>query len=622
MKPKHFLSIIVALLAPLALTGSTSAQFEQLKKMGRAALGQEEDNKQIAYFKIKGPLAETPVNMPPLFGSEPPVSLKGLLERFKEARLDKNVVAVLIDLQNAAFGLGQLEEVHEALRKFAAVDKPVFMHADSLRTLTYAAATGASHISVVPTGDVWLLGLYGETPYLRGALDKLGWTPDLEQCGDFKTAGEPIMRKEPSEPSKQMTKWLLDGLYSGLVERIAKGRGMSPEKVISLIDNGPYSAEEALAAGLIDSVKHRQDFIADLKTRYGDGVEFVADYGKSDDMDIPQDPFAMFSFLMQLLNPSPKVYTEPSIALVYVDGAIQPGSAEFSPFGGSSGAFSTTLRKALDKAAGDDSVKAVVMRVDSPGGSALASEIILDASRRVAAKKPLIVSMGNVAGSGGYYVTCGAETIFADSGTITASIGVIAGKIVTTGMWEKLGFNWHGVQRGKMAAMMSNAAPFSDPERAKLRHYMDTVYDIFKKHVTTARGDKLKKPIDDIAGGRVYTGAQALDLGLIDKIGGLEDAIKFAAQRANLGEYDIRIIPEPPSIFDLFKPHDEEDEHAEVSTTPRLSLTKLPPLDTMLSTLATVDPFRVQAIVRSLQRIELLHAESVITMMPDELLIR
>lgn len=622
MKPKHFFSMVVALLVPLAISGSTSAQFEQLKKMGRAALGQEEDSKQIAFFKIKGELAETPVNMPPLFGSEPPMSLKGLLERFKEARTDKNVVAVLIDLQDAALGLGQLEEIHEALRKFAAVDKPVFMHADSLRTVTYAAATGASHISVVPTGDVWLIGLYGETPYLRGALDKLGCTPDIEQCGDFKTASEPLMRKEPSEPSKQMTKWLLDGLYTGLVDRIAKGRGLSPEKVMSLIDNGPYSAEEALAAGLIDSVKHRQDFIADLKTRYGDGVEFVADYGKSDDMDMPQDPFAMFSFFMQLLNPTPKVYTEPSVAIVYVEGSIQTGSAEVSPFGGSSGAFSTTLRKALDKAAGDDSVKAVVMRVDSPGGSALASEIILDASRRVAAKKPLIVSMGNVAGSGGYYVTCASETIFADAGTITASIGVLGGKIVTTGMWDKWGINWSGVQRGKMAGMMSSAAPFSDPERAKIRHYMDTVYGIFKKHVTTARGAKLKKPIDDIAGGRVFTGAQALDIGLIDKIGGLEDAIKFAAQRAGLGDYDIRVIPEPPSIFDLFKHHGDEDEYAEAFTAPRLSLTRMPPFDTMLSTLATVDPLRVQAIVRSLQRIELLHTESVITMMPDELLIR
>ncbi len=622
MKTTRILSTGAALLFALACTGSTFGQFEQLKKMGRAALGQAEDNKQIAFFKIKGPLAETPVNMPPLFGSEPPPSLKVLLEQFKEARLDKNVVAIMIDMQDADLGLGQLEEVHEALRKFAAVEKPVFMHADTLSTLTYAAATGASHISVVPTGEVWLLGLRGETPYLRGMLDKIGCTPDIERCGDFKTAGEPLMRKEPSEPSKQMTKWLLDGLYAGLVERIAKGRGMSAEKVISLIDGGPYLAEEALAAGLIDSVKHRQDFIADLKTRYGEGVEFVSDYGKSDEMEIPQDFFGAFAKIMEILNPSPKVYTEPSVAIVYVEGAIQTGSAETSPLGGGGGAYSTTIRKALDKAANEETVKAVVMRVDSPGGSALASEIILDASRRVAAKKPLIISMGNVAGSGGYYVTCGSDTIFADSNTITSSIGVLGGKIVTTGLWDKLGVNWSETQRGKMAGMMSTSAAFTDAERAKIRHYMDTVYGIFKNHVTKARGSKLKKPIDEIAGGRVFTGAQALDLGLVDKIGGLEDAIKFAAQRASLGEYDIRVIPEPPGIFDLFKPPDAEDHSADIATASRLSLVKAPPFDTLLSTLVAVDPLRVQAIVRTLQRIELIHAENVITMMPEELLVR
>ncbi len=597
------------------------AQFEQLKRKITEAVSPKAEPKQIAYFKIKGELVETPVNMPPLFGEEPPLSLKGLLERFKEARLDSDVVAIILDVQEAQLGLGQLEEIHEALRKFAAVDKPVFVHADSLFTGTYALATGASHISIVPTGDVWLTGLYGETPYLRGMLDKIGCTPDIEQCGDYKTAGEPIMRKEPSEHSKQMTKWLVDGLYGTVVERIAKGRGISTDKVIQLIDNGPYSADEALAAGLIDSVKHRQDFIADIKTRYSDSVEFVSDYGEQDDLEMPQDPFAMITFFMQLLNPSPKVYTEPSVAVVYVEGAIQTGSAEPSLFGGTSGAFSTTIRRALDKAAEEDSVKAVVLRVDSPGGSALASEIILDATKRVAAKKPLVVSMGNVAGSGGYYVTCGAETIFADAGTITASIGVISGKIVTTGMWDKLGINWHPVQRGKMAAMLSSAAPFSEAERAKMRHYMETIYGIFKGHVTNARGEKLKKPIDEMAGGRVFTGQQALDLGLVDKIGGFEDAIKFAAQRAGLGEYDIRVIPEPPSIFDLFKPQDEKDAHADAAVGIASLLAKTPEVGAILSTLAQVDPLRAKAIVQALTRIDLIHREGVITMMPEDIVI-
>ena len=268
-------------------------------------------------------------------------------------------------------------------------------------------------------------------------------------------------------------------------------------------------------------------------------------------------------------------------------------------------------------------MKAVVLRVDSPGGSALASEIILDASKRVVAKKkPLIVSMGNVAGSGGYYVACGADTIFADSSTITASIGVVSGKVVTTGMWDKLGVNWHPQQRGAMAAMLSSAAPFTDAERAKLRHYMETVYEIFKNHVTAARGDRLTKPIDQLAGGRVFTGAQALELGLIDKIGGLEDAIKFAAKRAGLGEYEIRVIPEPPNIFDLLTGSLEKDEFTRMSAGSKLALAQWPLFKTVLPTLATVDPLRYRAIMQALKRIELIHDEGVIMMMTTDLVIR
>jgi protease-4 len=595
------------------------AQFDALKSFGRAIEG----SRQIAHFRIKGALVETPVNLPPLFGSEPPLSLKSLLERFKEARHDNNVVAVVIDLQEAALGFGQLHEIHQAMRKFAAVDKDVFVHVDGLRTLTYALATGASNISVVPTGDVWLVGLYGETPYLRGALDKIGCVPDFEQCGDYKTAAESLMRTGPSEQSSQMHKWLLDGLYDDLVNLIADSRGMSEAKVRKLIDNGPYSAEEALEAGLIDSIKHRQDFVAELKSRYGPALKFVKDYGKRDLFDIPDDNFfALFEFIMKMFNPSPKVYTKPSVAIVYVEGLIQTGAAETTPFGTSSGAFSTTIRKALDKAADDESVKAVVLRVDSPGGSALASEIILDATRRVAKKKPLIVSMGNVAGSGGYYVSCGAQTIFADHSTITASIGVIGGKLVTTGMWDKLGVNWHPVQRGEMAAILSSARTFTDAERAKIRHYMNTIYEVFKKHVTDSRGDRLSKPIDEIAGGRVFTGAQALELGLVDKIGGLEDAVKFAAGRAGLGEFETRVIPEPIGIFDLFLGGRDDDELISTGPSRGFSLVDMPPFSTLLPAVARVDPLRAKLIVQSLKRIELLHREHVVTMMPVDLLIR
>ena len=618
MKTTHVLGLVVASL--IGALPTADAQLNPFRKFTNT----ESETNEIAHFKIKGPIAETPTNMPPLFGSDPPLSLKGLLDRFKEARHDNNVVAVIIDLQGAAFGFAQLQELHEAIGKFAAVDKDVYIHADSLTTGRFAAATGGSHISLVPTGDLWLVGLYGETPYLRGALDKIGCVPDFEHCGDFKTGAESITRTGPSEASKEMTKWLLDGIYEDLVDMIAEGRGMTPDKVRALIDNGPYIAEDALEAGLIDSVKHRQDFIADIMKQYGPDVQIVVDYGKKDMFDIPDDNFfAMVEFFMKLLNPTAKTYTEPSVAIVYVEGTIVTGAAETSPFGTTSGAYSTTIRKALDKAANDGTVKAVVLRVDSPGGSALASEIILDAAKRVSVKKPIIVSMGNVAGSGGYYVTCASETIFADSGTITASIGVLGGKIVTTGMWDKLGIHWHATQRGKMAAMLSSAAEFSDAERVKIKDYMNRVYEVFKGHVVAARGDRLTKPIDEIAGGRVFTARQAKELGLVDRIGGLEDAIKFAAKEAGLGKYDVRVIPEPPSIFDVFLGSaNKDDEFALIPNSGTWSLVGMEPFRTMLPAVAKVDPLRAAAIVRTLQRITLIQSETVITMMPDELLIR
>ncbi len=610
--------VSMGLSAVLLASGATFAQLGIFQ--GKKA--ETKPAKQIAYFAVKGALAETPATVPPLFGGDAPQSLKGLLGRLKKARLDNDIAAIVVDFQYAGVGLAQLVEIHEALQKFKAVDKEVYIHADTLTTGTYALSSGASHLSMVPTGLVWLTGFYGEQPYLRGLLDKIGCVPDFEQCGDFKTAAETITRTGPTPQSKEMTGWLLDGLFESTVAAIAEGRGISTEEVQKLIDNGPYSSEQALAAGLIDSVQHRQDFVADLKAKYGDDVRFVKDYAEENPFDMPDDNFfAMFDFFMRMMDPEPTVYDDPTVAIVYVEGAIQTGSAKRSPFGGSSGAHSTTIRRALDKAADDDSVKAVVLRVDSPGGSALASEIILDATARVAAKKPLIVSMGNVAASGGYYVACASETIFASPSTITASIGVIGGKIVTTGMWDKLGINWSANSRGANAGMLSTASTFSNSERAKFRDHMDTTYNIFKAHVERAREGKLTKKIDDMAGGRVFTGTQALKLGLVDKIGGLDDAVKYAASQAGLDDFDIRVIPEAPSIFDMFLPDQNKDTISLTATT-SFSLMSHPLVQEALPMLAGVDPLRFKAVVQALQRIQLIHDEGIIMMTASDFVIR
>lgn len=602
-----------------------AAQFDFLKELtGGGRKSEVVPSKVVAHIEIKGQLAETPVNLPPLFGEKPPASLLQILDRLKKARQDGNVQAVILDVQNAAFGAGQIEELNTALRAFRKVNKPVYVHADMLTTWTYAAAAGASNIALVPTGDLWLTGLYGEALFLRGALEKLGMVPDIERCGAYKSAAEMFMEKEPTRENAEMIAWLYDGIYDGLVALLAESRGKTPEELRRLIDKGPYSAEDALQAGLIDAVKHRQDFVADIRRKFGADVEIKRDYGADELTKLPSDNFfAVFEFLMKMLNPERKQYKDPTVAVVYVDGAINTGTAEPSLFGDSDGAYSTTIRRALDKAAAEPAIKAVVLRVDSPGGSALASEIILDATRRVAAVKPLVVSMGNVAGSGGYYVTCAAETVFADRMTITASIGVLGGKLVTTGMWDKLGVNWYPVKRGAMAGMMSTAAPFSAAERAKMRHYMESIYEVFKGHVVKARGAKLKKPIEEVAAGRVFTGAQALELGLVDRIGGLRDAIDFAAERAGVRDPEVRVIPEPKSLFDLFGggKADTEDDFAAPGPR-RLSLAAMPLFESMLPHLARTDPARFQALMQALRRLELLHEEGVITMMPQDLVIR
>jgi protease-4 len=302
------------------------------------------------------------------------------------------------------------------------------------------------------------------------------------------------------------------------------------------------------------------------------------------------------------------------------------GEAEPNPFGGSGGAFSTTIRKGLDEAADDGSVKAVVLRVDSPGGSALASEIIYDAVQRVRAKgKPVVVSMGNVAASGGYYVSCGADHIFADPTTITASIGVVGGKMVTTGMWDWMGITWHPYQRGENADIMTSAKPWDEQERAKILDWMNEVYAIFKGHITDHRGKKLTKPIDEMAGGRVYTGRQALDLGLVDEMGGLNAAIKKAADLATIGDYELRVLPKPKGLFDFIREAASGEDTERISIragAPKLFGMDSPILQTALPVLSTLDPQRTKALHQALIKLQLMHEEHVVLMSPLDWVLR
>lgn len=597
-------ALIAALMAPMIMAAAAPAQITLRFEDENQRQGQEAGK--VAHIAV-GMVIEAPQGGVPLFGGPVAQPLKDLVERLRKARSDSSVQAVIVDLNGASIGLGQMAEVRGEMRKLAAAEKAVYVTMDSLNTASYALASGATHINVTPTGSVDLIGLYSRQPYLAGLLDMIGVKADFIHIGDFKTAAETLTRSGPSEAAKEMSDWLWDDLYDSIVGMIAEGRGLTGDRVRQIIDGGPYLAEEALELGLIDSVQHQQKFVEGIR---GDHGRIIPNYGSGAEnpfADMSDDPFSMAMEIMKMLKGKPQTGSMAidSIAVVYIDGAIQSGQAQPSLFGGNSGAYSGTIRRAIDAAADDPHVKAIVLRVNSPGGSALASEVIWSAAKAASARKPLVVSMGNVAASGGYYVSACADTIFAEPTTITGSIGVVGGKFVTTAGWARLRIAWHANQRGAHAGIYSSAAPFSESERAKVRGHMETIYDIFKSRVTDGRGDKLSQPIDALAGGRVYTGTQAMELGLVDRIGGVQDAIKNAADKAGVRKYRVIALPAPPTIMEMLSG----------GTDAGVSLGQV--AKAALGQADNVDPDGVRAVLEALRLADVLAKERVAAMDPS-----
>jgi protease IV len=607
MRWPHLSLLCILCFAPVAFAAETSKPAKEAS-----------DNPAVAVFELKGPVTESQVEDPFDFDTQPQ-SLRELTRRLRAAGDDANVKAVVLLAEHVWAGRAQVEELRQAIKDVRAKDKDVYVHSDMILMGDYLLFSGASRISLSPTGIVLVNGLHGEQPYLRGLLDKIGVKPDFLHCGAYKSAVELFMREGPSKEADEMYNWLFDGIYNRSIQLIAEGRKVDETKAKEWIDTALYSADAAKDAGLVDAVEQRQDFDGMLKKKYGEGISYDRKYGekKKPQLDF-SNPFAMFQILGQMMGGGQQKAkpTGPAIGVVYVDGGITTGSAKPSIFGPSHGAYSDDIRKALDKAARDDTIKAVVLRIDSPGGSATASEIILDATRRVKAKKPLVVSMGDVAGSGGYFVALASDTIFADESTITGSIGVLGGKFATNEMWKKIGITFKSYDRGANSNLFASDSLWSDPQKEHVQHWMDDVYGVFKKHVTDIRGDRLKKPIDELAGGRVYTGKQALDLGLIDKIGTLSDAVAFAADKAKLsGEYDVRTVPEPKNFIEQILEKSSgsgNDDDKRWMSTGSSSL-----VDLAMPYLKGLDPQRVSAVRSALEKLQMLDREGVLLAMPE-----
>src|SRR5262245_2227465 len=306
----------------------------------------------IAVFRLNNPVTELPTDVSFSLSASEGITLKDLVQRMKKAADDPAVKAVVILPEGGTIGLAQTEEVRQAMQQLRKAGKEIYAHADSLSMREYTLLCGASRLSVVPTADLWLMGLAGEGVYLRGLLDKLGVTPDYLTCGAYKSAAETFMRTGPSPEADKMQNWLFDGLYDTSVQLIGRGRNLEPEKVRELIDNGPYQAEGAKKAGLLDAVEHRQDFEAMLKMKFGKDVVFDKKYGQKQQpkMDF-SSPFAAFRILGEMLGQGKKKPGgKAAVAILYVDGPIVLGGGSLSPFLSGNEARGPAIRKALVEA--------------------------------------------------------------------------------------------------------------------------------------------------------------------------------------------------------------------------------------------------------------------------------
>ena len=450
----------------------------------------------------------------------PDQSLTGLVMQFKKAKVDKRIKGILLDVNMSGVGWGKAEEIRDAITDFRTSGKPVYAYIEFGLNKEYYIATACDKIIVPPPGELFINGLAADVMFFRGSLDKMGIYPDIFQIGEYKTAGNMFTQKKMTDPHKKYIDELLDDLYGRYVNAIAQARKKTPDEVKALIDNAPYNAEKAKEAGLIDEAMYRDDVEKQFKKLFGykDTDPFVAVRG-SEYRDVSPESLG--------LNKGER------IAVIYASGEIGSGSSENSPSGDQS-IGSDTLAKALNDAAADKTIKAVVLRVDSPGGSGLASDIIWRAVETTNQKKPVVVSMSDVAASGGYYISASAAKIIAQPSTITGSIGVLAGKPVMRCFYDWLGISNEYVLRGKNAGMFRETEKFSDEERAKFEDWIKTTYyrDFVPK---VAKGrNRDEQYIDSIARGRVWTGQQAKDRGLVDEFGGLDKAIEVAKQLAKI----------------------------------------------------------------------------------------
>jgi protease-4 len=521
------------------------------------ALGKSEptirDNS-VLVLRVAGSLPDyTPDDPFKKFFGGPDQSLTGLVMQFKKAKVDKRIKVILLDVNMSGVGWGKAEELRDAITDFRSSGKPVYAYLELGLNKEYYIATACNKIFVPPPGELFINGLAADVMFFRGSLDKLGIYPDIYQIGKYKSVGDMFTQKEMTDAHREYINSMLDDLFNRYVNTIAQARHKTPEEVRTLIDNAPYDADQAKGAGLIDEAMYRDQVDNELKKLLGQKeTDTLAAVRGVDYRDVSPESLG--------LNKGER------IAVIYATGEIGSGSSQNSPSGDQS-IGSDTVVKALNDATADKTIKAIVLRVDSPGGSGLASDIIWRAVEMANQKKPVVVSMSDVAASGGYYISASASKIIAQPSTITGSIGVVAGKPVMRGFYDWLGISNEYVLRGKTAGMFRETEKFSDEERAKFEEWIKTTYyGDFVPKVAKGRG-KDPEFIDSVGQGRVWTGAQAKERSLVDEFGGLDKAIDVAKQLAKIpAEKGVErvILPYPTTFLEQLLYGSSENANTEV----------------------------------------------------------
>jgi protease-4 len=559
---RRFLSLLIALsvfgscplwarAADAEKKPAEAKKTEETKEKAEAKKAEPEKKKlSVVRLALRGALPEGPASQG-LFG-DMQVSLSTLIERLDEAAGDKAVAAVWLRIEGVAVGRGKINEIRQAIARVRAAGKPVVAELTSAEAAQYLIASACEKIVMPPSGALMLPGVRAELTFYKGMLDKLGVEFDMLQMGKYKGAAEPMTRTGMSDALRENMTAIVDDVYEQLAATIAADRNMKDHQVKTLIDQGLFSASAALKARLIDQIAYSDQLEESLRKQLkADEVKIVTNYKKKQ-VDTDFSGISGFMKLMELMmggKPSEVVGKGKRVAVVYAVGPIMEGKSESDLFGDST-VGSTTLVEALQKANKDPKVVAIVLRVDSPGGSAIASDLIWRETEQI--EKPIIASMGDVAGSGGYYIAMGADKIVAEPGTITGSIGVVGGKVVLKGLLDKVGVTTEVVSRGEMSGAMSVSTKFSPEERKAWNGLMQDIYRQFVDKA--ARGRKMpRQQLESLAQGRIYTGQQALDNGLIDQLGTLRDAIVEAKLAAGLKadeEVDIQVLPQPKTIFE------------------------------------------------------------------------